>query len=144
MLIDEVLMEDFNDIESIDDYDEKTNRDDLYGYFYDTEVNKYIIHISNNKKGDVIYFNEYDDVKYNKKIYYKKKFYKNMNSYDKFHNFNNIIYKNYDNGKDHIFNLDENNKYTKMKYYINNRLFIITNAVSLLVILVLTYKIWYN
>uniref|UniRef100_A0A6C0DKJ5 Uncharacterized protein n=1 Tax=viral metagenome TaxID=1070528 RepID=A0A6C0DKJ5_9ZZZZ len=81
MLIDEVLMEDFDEIDSGDECE------NLYGHFYDTEMNKYIIHIPNKKNEDVLYFNEYDDIKYDKKVYYKNKFYKNINSYNKFQNF---------------------------------------------------------
>lgn len=182
MLIDEVLLEDFDEINS-DDGDEFEN---VYGYFYDTEVNKYIIRISNNKNDGIAYFNEYDDIKYDKKNYYKNKFYKNMNSYNKFHNFtplknsihtadetstkipvthlyeapcrgvdsnlyryNEIVYQRYDNNKSDVIILQEKNveekknKYAKFKDYANNQKFIITNIISIFIILILTYEIWY-
>jgi hypothetical protein len=183
MLIDEVLLEDFDEIDSDDDNDDES--ENLYGYFYDTEVNKYIIHISNNKNEGITYFNEYDDIKYDKKIYYKNKFYKNMNSYNKFHNFtplknsirtadetstklpvtdlygaprrgvdsnlyryNEIVYQRYDNSKSVVFNaeeknVEEKNKYTKFNDYTNNQKFIIVNVISIIIILILTYEIWY-
>ena len=145
MLIDEVLLEDFDEINSDDDSDESEN---LYGYFYDTEVNKYIIHISNNKNNGIAYFNEYDDIKYDKKVYYKNQFYKNMNSYNKFHNFTEIVYQRYDNSKSDVINVQEKNvekknKYAKFKDYANNQKFIIANIISIFIILILTYEIWY-
>lgn len=144
MLIDEVLMEDFDEIDS-DGGDECEN---LYGYFYDTEMNKYIIHIPNKKNERVVYFNEYDDIKYDKKVYYKNQFYKNINSYNKFHNFTEIVYQRYDNSKSNVFNVEENtvekkSKYAKFKDYTNNQKFIIANIIIIFIIFILTYEIWY-
>ena len=138
MLIDEILLEDFDEIDSDDGFDD----DDLYGYFYDTEMNKYIIHIPNNNEG-IAYFSEYDDIKYDKKVYYKNKFYKNMNYCNKFHNFDEIVYQKYDNSKSEIHNLNEKNKYTKKLDYNNIKKFIITNIISIFIILILSFEIWY-
>jgi hypothetical protein len=140
MLIDEILMEDFDEIDSDDD--------DLYGYFYDTEMNKYIIHIPNNQNEGIAYFTEYDDIKYDKKVYYKNKFYKNMNYCNKFHNFDEIVCQRYDNSKIEVFNIDQKcvedkNKYTKKLDYYNIKKFIITNIISIFIILILSFEIWY-
>ena len=142
MLIDEVLMEDFDEI---DNGDESEN---FYGYFYDTEINKYIINIPINKKDTITYFDELDDIKYDKKNYYKNLFYKNMICYTKFHNFNEIVYQRHDNSKSDVLVLEKKNvkgkkKYIKFNDYTNNQKFIVTNIIIIIIILILTYEIWY-
>lgn len=113
----------------------ESSNDDLYGYFYDTEVNKFIVHIPTNLNDTIIYYQEYNDIDYDKKIYYKKNFYKNLTFNCKFYNFENFL-------KSEHYN--KMNAATATANATNRKLnqIIIHRMIYIIIMILLSYKFW--
>lgn len=109
----------------------ESSNDDLYGYFYDTEVNKYIVHIPTNLNDTIIYYQEYNDIDYDKKIYNKKNFYKNLTFNCKFYNFENFL-------KSEHYN--KINTATATNRKLNH--IIIHRMLYIIIMILLSYKFW--
>jgi len=113
----------------------ESSNDDLYGYFYDTEVNKYIVYIPNDISNPVIYYNEYDDINYDKKRYNKNKFYKNLSFNYKFYNFEKFLVSEH-------YNKININTITNTTTNRKINLIIISRIIYVIIILLLSYKFW--